>query len=49
VTQNYWYTAGTLNFITLQGEEKKTPINSIDRALTFQLNRNCGVGFALPQ
>jgi hypothetical protein len=49
VAQDYWFTAGTLNFITMQGEEKKTPINSIDRALTFQLNRNCGVDFRLPR
>ncbi len=49
VAQDYWYTAGTLNFITLQGEQNKTPISSIDRALTFQLNRDCGVGFQLPR
>lgn len=47
LAQNYWYTAGTLNFITLQGEQNKTPISSIDRALTFQLNRDCGVNFQL--
>jgi hypothetical protein len=45
LAQNYWYTDGTLNFITLQGEENKTPISSIDRALTFELNRACGVNF----
>jgi len=49
VAQDYWYTAGTLNFLTLQGEQNKTPISSIDRALTFQLNRDCGVGFQLPR
>jgi hypothetical protein len=49
VAQNYWYTAGTLNFITLQGEENKTPISSMDQATTIQLNRNCGVNFALPR
>jgi hypothetical protein len=48
LAQEYWYTAGTLNFITLQGELKKTPINSIDRAITFQLNLGCGVIFQLP-
>jgi len=48
VVQDYWYTEGTLNFITLQGEQKKTPISSIDRALTFQMNRYCGVVFQLP-
>jgi hypothetical protein len=49
VATSYWYTAGTLNFITLQGEEKKTPISSIDRALTFQLNSACGANFKLAQ
>jgi hypothetical protein len=49
VAQDYWYTAGTLNFITLQGEQNKTPIDSMDRALTLQLNRDCGVAFQLPR
>jgi len=49
LAQDYWYTAGTLNFITLQGEQNKTPIGSIDRALTYQLNRDCGVIFQLPR
>jgi hypothetical protein len=49
VAQDYWYTEGTLNFITLQGEQNKTPISSIDRALTFQQNRDCGVVFHLPR
>jgi len=48
VAEDYWYTEGTLNFITLQGEQNKTPIDSIDRALTIQLNRDCGVVFQLP-
>jgi hypothetical protein len=49
VAQDYWYTEGTLNFITLQGQQNKTPISSIDRALTFQQNRDCGVVFHLPR
>ena len=49
LAQDYWYTEGTLNFITLQREQKKTPISSIDRALTLQLNRDCGVNFQLPR
>lgn len=48
LAQDYWYTPGTLNFRTLQGEEKKTPIDSIDRQLTFHLNRACGVNFQFP-
>jgi hypothetical protein len=45
LAQKYWYTPGTLNFITLQGEEKKTPIDSIDAGLTDRLNRACGLSF----
>jgi hypothetical protein len=45
VVRDYWYTPGTLNFITLQSELNKTPIETIDRAATFQLNSQCGVNF----
>ena len=48
VTHDYWYTEETLNFVTIQEERIETPINSIDRALTRQLNRECGVNFQLP-
>jgi hypothetical protein len=48
LAQDYWYTPGTLNFTTLQGEEKKTPINSIDGQSTYQLNRACGMNFQMP-
>jgi hypothetical protein len=49
LARQYWYTPGTLNFITSQSELKMTPIDSIDRAVTFQLNRGCGVNFVLPK
>ena len=49
LAQDYSYTPGTLNFVTLQGELNKTPIDSIDRAVTVQLNRECGVNFQLPR
>jgi hypothetical protein len=48
VAQYYWYTPGTLNFITLQGKLNKTPLSSIDRA-TFRLNHDCGVNFEAPR
>ena len=32
-------------FETVQGEEKKTPIDSVDVGLTSQLNSACGVNF----
>ena len=49
LAQDYWYSADTLNFVTLQGEQNKTPASSIDQGLTLQLNHNCGVNFQLPK
>jgi hypothetical protein len=49
IAQDYSYSPGTLNFVTLQGEVKKTPMDSVDRAATLQLNRSCGVDFQLPR
>ena len=49
VAQDYWYTSDTLSFVTVQGEQNKTPVSSIDRAATFQLNHDCGVNFQLPR
>jgi hypothetical protein len=49
MSQNYWYTADTLNFITLQGQQNKTPVSSIDRDATFRLNGQCGLNFQLPR
>jgi hypothetical protein len=49
MSQNYWYTADTLNFITLQGQQNKTPISSIDRDATFRLNSACGLNFQWPR
>ena len=49
MSQDYWYTADTLNFITLQGQQNKTPISSIDRDATFRLNGECGLNFQWPR
>ena len=49
VVQDYSFTNGTLNFTTEDGEQKQTSIRSVDRALTLQLNRECGVNFQFPQ
>lgn len=49
VANDYWYKEGTVNFVTLLGERKQTPINSINRALTLQLNRECDVNFEFPR
>jgi hypothetical protein len=49
LSQNYWYTADTLNFITVKGQQNKTPISTIDWDATFQLNGQCGLNFQLPR
>jgi hypothetical protein len=49
ISQDYWYTADTLNFTTLQGQQNKTPISSIDRDATFRLNAECGLNFQWPR
>ena len=46
--QAYWVTQKTLHFITLDGEARQVPIESVDRALTFNLNRDRNVDFQLP-
>jgi hypothetical protein len=46
--QAYWVTDKTLHSVTLQGEQKQMPMTSIDRALTFQLNRDRPLDFRLP-
>jgi hypothetical protein len=49
VAHDYWYTEGKLNFVTMQDEEISTSISSVDRGLTVQLNRECGVNFQFPK
>ena len=48
VVQDYSLTNGTPNFTTEVGGQKQTSIRSVDRALTLQLNRECGANFQLP-
>jgi len=45
--QAYWVTDNTLHFVTLQGEARQAPINSIDRELTIRLNRERRLDFRL--
>jgi len=45
VAHDYSYTNGILNFVTQQGEQKHTPVSSVDSAITLQLNRECGLNF----
>ena len=44
----YWVTGATLHYVTLQHEQKQAPLDSVDRALTFRLNRERHVDFRLP-
>jgi hypothetical protein len=49
VAHDYSYTNGILNFVTQEGEQKQTPVSSIDSAITLQLNRECGLNFQFPK
>jgi hypothetical protein len=44
----YWVDGSTLHYVTLQHEEKQAPLDSVDRALTLQLNRERHVDLRLP-
>ena len=44
----YWVTGATLHFVTLQHEQRQAPLDSVDRALTYRLNRERHVDFRLP-
>jgi len=46
---SYWVDGRTLHYVTLQHEEKQAPLDSLDRGLTLQLNRERHVPFQLPQ
>ena len=44
----YWVDGQTLHYVTVQHEEKQAPLDSLDRALTLQLNRERRVPVQLP-
>jgi hypothetical protein len=44
----YWVTGGTLHYVTLQDEQRLAPLDSVDRTLTYRLNRERRVDFRLP-
>jgi hypothetical protein len=44
----YWVEGRTLHYVTLQREEKQAPLDTLDRALTLQLNRERRVSVLLP-
>ena len=45
---SYWVDGQMLHYVTLQHEEKQAPLDTVDRALTLQLNRERRVPFQLP-
>jgi hypothetical protein len=45
---SYWVDGQTLHYVTLQHEERQAALNTIDRTLTAQLNRERHVNFQLP-
>jgi len=45
----YWVDGRTLHYVTLQHEEKQVTLDSVDRGLTMQLNRERHVAIQLPQ
>jgi hypothetical protein len=44
----YWVDGQTLHYVTLQHEEKQAPLDTLDRSLTLQLNRERRVTVQLP-
>jgi hypothetical protein len=44
----YWVDARTLHYVTLQHEEKQASLDTVDRGLSLQLNRERRVPFQLP-
>jgi hypothetical protein len=44
----YWTEGGTLHYITLEHEHSQAALNSVDRDLSGQLNRERRVAFTLP-
>jgi len=46
---SYWVDGTTLHYVTLQQEQKQLPLDTVDRALSLQLNRERHVPFTLPE
>jgi hypothetical protein len=44
----YWAEGGALHYVTLEHEQKQAPLNTVDRELSGQLNRERRVAFSLP-
>ena len=46
---SYKIADGTVRYVTVEGQQKQTPLTGVDRDLTLRLNRQRGVSFNLPQ
>jgi hypothetical protein len=46
---SYWVDGRTLHYITLEREERQTPLDGVDREMSLQLNRERRVQMQLPQ
>ena len=44
----YWVDNGRLHYVTLQHEQKQASLDTVDRGLSMQLNRERRVQFSLP-
>jgi hypothetical protein len=44
----YWVDGGTLHYVTLDRQQRQAPLSTVNRALSFQLNRERRVPFQLP-
>jgi len=44
----YWIDGATVHYVTMEHEQKQTPLSSIDRMLSERLNRERNVTFRLP-
>jgi hypothetical protein len=44
----YWVEGGTLHYVTLEHSQMQTPLGTVDRDLSEQLNRERRVAFSLP-
>lgn len=47
--ESYWLNGQTLHYVTLEHAEKTVPLDTVDRDLSAQLNRERRVQFQLPQ
>ena len=46
---SYQVEAGSFQFVTVDGEKKQTPVDTIDRPLTLRLNRERKITIVLPE